>query len=244
MKILIIFMLAVSLQMFATDKNIENVVNNLSWTSFSADMQLDLKRGKNDTVIKKMSVKAISNKKGQKILAMFTFPSNMKGMTFLADCKKDLSDKRYIYLRTLRRVKKVPANGDNFMLRDFLSLYLLKPRVELWNYTSLSQKDDIIVVEAIAKSKKTIEITGYKKLVLTIDKTKNIIMSTEFFGKNGKKRRVQKVLESKKINNIHYITKMETLDLDENVKAEITLTNISNNKISKKVFTTRYLKTL
>ena len=244
MKILIIFMLAVSLQMFATDKNIENVVNNLSWTSFSADMQLDLKRGKNDTVIKKMSVKAISNKKGQKILAMFTFPSNMKGMTFLADCKKDLSDKRYIYLRTLRRVKKVPANGDNFMLRDFLSLYLLKPRTELWNYKLISEKDDTVVVEAIAKSKKTINMTGYKKLLLTIDKKKNIIIGTEFYGNSGKHRRTQKVLESKKIDDIYFITKMETIDLDEDVKAEIVLTNISTKKISKKVFTTRYLKSL
>jgi predicted aspartyl protease len=226
------------------DKNIELVLNNLSWSSFSADMKLDLKRGKKESLVKKMTVKAISTNKEQEILAMFTFPSNMKGMAFLASCKKDLSDSRYIYLRTLRRVKKIPSNDDNFMLRDFLSLYLLKPRVELWNYTSLSESDDTVVVQAVAKSNKTIDITGYKKLLLTIDKKKSIIISTEFYGKNDKKRRSQKVLESKIINNINFITKMETIDFDEDVKAEITLTNIKTDKISKKIFTTRYLKTL
>jgi len=244
MKLLVIFMFVFSLQLFSLDKNIENILSNANWSNFSADMQLDLKRGKRETITKTMAVKAISNKDGQKILAMFTSPSNMKGMTFLAYCNKDLSDKRYIYLRTLRRVKKVPANGDNFMLRDFLSLYLLKPRVELWDYTSLPEKDGRVVVKAVAKSKKTVKITGYKELMIFIDKKKNIITKTEFIGANGKTRRIQKVLESKTINNIHYITKMETIDLDEDVKAEITLTNISNDKISKKVFTTRYLKTL
>ncbi len=244
MKFLILFVFMFNLQLFSYESNIENILKNMSWTGFSANMQLDLKRGNKESLIKKMTVKAIDTKDGQKILAIFTFPSHMKGMAFLAHCNKNLKDKRYIYLRALRRVKKVPANGDNFMLRDFLSLYLLKPRVELWNYKLLKEENSIVTVEAIAKSDKTIEITGYKKLILNINKKKNIIVKTEFFGKDGKKRRIQTVLESKKINNVNFITKMETSDLDEGVKAEIILTNIKIKKISSKIFTTRYLKTL
>jgi len=244
MKVFILLVFIFNLHLFSSELNIENILKNLKWTSFSANIQLDLKRGNKEKLIKKMTIKAIEDNDGQKILAMFTFPSNMKGMAFLAYCNKNLKDRRYIYLRALRRVKKVPANGDNFMLRDFLSLYLLKPRIELWNYKALSESDKIVVVEAIAKTDKTIEITGYNKLLLTIDKNKNIVIKTEFYGKDNKKRRIQTVLESKKIDDIVFITKMETNDLDENVKAEITLTNIKTKKISKKIFTTRYLKTL
>ena len=216
----------------------------MKWTGFSAEMQLNLKRGNKESLIKKMTVKALDTEDGQKILAMFTFPSNMKGMAFLAYCNKNLKDKRYIYLRALRRVKKVPANGDNFMLRDFLSSYLLKPRTELWNYKLIKEDSNIAVVEALAASDKTIEITGYNKLVLHIDKKRNIIEKTIFYEKDGKKRRIQKVLETKIINGVNFITKMETNDLDEGVKAEITLTNVKIKKILKKIFTTRYLKTL
>lgn len=244
MKLVILFIFVFNLQLFSYESNIENVLKNMSWTGFSANVQLDLKREKKESLIKKMKIKTTSNTDGQKILAIFSFPSSMKGMAFLAFCNKNLKDKRYIYLRALRRVKKVPANGDNFMLRDFLSLYLLKPRTELWNYKLLKDSDTIATVEAVAKTDKTIEITGYKKLILSIDKKRNIIEKTIFFGEDGKKRRIQTVLESKKINNIHFITKMETNDLDEGVKAEITLTNIEIKKISKKLFTTRYLKTL
>jgi len=244
MRLVFIFIFIFNLQLFSSEFDINNVLKQMNWDGFSAKLQLDLKRGNKDSIIKKMTIKAISNKDEQRILAMFTFPSNMKGMAFLAFCNKNLKDKRYIYLRALRRVKKVPANGDNFMLRDFLSLYLLKPRTELWDYSLISKKDDITVVQAKAKSNKTIDITGYKKLLLTINNKKNIIVKTEFYGKDNEKRRIQTVLETKVINGIIFITKMETNDLDENVKAEITLTNIKTKKISKKIFTTRYLKTL
>ena len=242
-KILILGILF-SFSLTALQEDMLKVLGNMKWKGFKANMRLDLKREGKESIIKKMKIKALAEKEGQKILAVFTFPSNMKGMAFLAYCDKKAKDKRYIYLRALRRVKKVPANGENFMLRDFLSLYLLKPRTELWNYKRLKEDEEEIVLEAKAKNEEIINLTGYSKMKLYIDKKDYHIKKTLFYSVGGKLIRIQKVISTKKIKGNIFVEKMETDDLQEGVKAEITLSDIKVEKPSKKFFTVRYLKTL
>ena len=244
MKKTIILLLIISINLYSFDFKKE-YINQLSWSSFSANLKLKMIKKDKSLSTKEMLIKANSTKKGQNILAIFKAPSNLKGMAFLANCNKNLKDKRYIYLRALRRVKRVPANAENYMLRDFLSLYLLKPRVELWNFKLIEDKDNKVIVEATAKNKNVINLVGYKRLLHYIDKEKKIITKTEFFGKDNSLRRVQTVTESKIIDGVRIITKMRTNDKEENLEVEVILEDIKlNKKISNKIFTTRYLKTL
>ncbi|MBN2695261.1 outer membrane lipoprotein-sorting protein [bacterium] len=218
-----------------------SVIEQLSWGDFKADLELAIQRDGKESLIKKMSVWLKEDSSGQKMLAVFTSPSNMRGMAFLTDCKKNLKDEWYTYVRTIRRVKKVPPESKNFMLRDFLSLYLLKPRAEQWSFKY--SENGILTAEA--KNSTVISTTGYKTIKHTIDLEKNSIKSSEFFDKNGELVRTQEVLEFKKFDNVWIPIKFKTYDKEEGVTAIITLDNvILDSDISDRIFTSSHLKTL
>jgi hypothetical protein len=218
-----------------------SVIEQLSWRDFKADLELAIQRDGKEPLIKTMSIWLKEDLKGQKMLAVFTSPSNMKGMAFLTDCKKNLKDEWFTYVRTIRRVKKIPLESKNFMLRDFLSLYILKPRIEQWSFKNA--ENSILIAEA--KNSEVISTTGYKTIKHTIDLEKNSIKSSEFFDEDGKLVRTQEVLEFKNIDNMWIPVKFKTYDKEEGVTAFITLDNVVlNSDISDRIFTSSHLKTL
>ncbi len=240
MKYFIFVLFLFCFNLFSQNITVNDITNQLSYTDFKTEITMEVGRGESSPLAKNLNVYYKENDKSQKLLAVFTYPSNMKGMAFLALCNKKDEDKWYMYIRTLRRVKKVTTNSDNFMLKDFLSLYFLKPRTELWNFSY--DENQIIFT---AKDEKTIEMTGYKKLVNFVDSDKKTIKKTEFYDKNNKLVRIQEVLKFEQIDNIWIPTEVTTNDKQEDVKAKLILKNIKlNSSLKDDIFTSNYLKTL
>lgn len=117
----------------AARTSLGDVREQLGWTSLRVQLELTVQRGSGEAKAKQMEVQLRDDPGGQKLLAVFTQPSHMAGTAFLALTDDDRDDRYFLYLRSLRRAKRVPTGSENFMLRDFLSLYLLKPRPELWS---------------------------------------------------------------------------------------------------------------
>ena len=229
----------------------ETIVRQLSWKTLHTNLYLDVARKGKSPSRKMMEVYLRQTDTGQDMFMTFKKPSNMKGMTFLAHNNLDKSDDWYIYVRTLRRVKRVPSAAENFMLRDFLSLYLLKPRTELWNY----QASDAVAAPGgkrqwyryvgMPRSDETVSLTGYGKLVQYVDPKTNLIMKTEFYDKDLKLIRTQTVEKVERINDAWLPVQFFTDDLEEGVTATATLFDLETNiEVSPAIFTVRYIKNM
>ena len=227
---------------------IDEAVSQLSYKTLDAKVTLTVQRKGEEALYKKISVQVQVGSDTQDLLMVFQAPSNMKGTGFLALTKADLDDEYYMYVRTLRRVKRVPNLSENFMLRDFLSLYFLKPRPELWRFQELGSENldgmAMAKVEGTPRSGRAGEMAGYARVLHWVNPKTHLIMKTEFFGSDGKVVRKQRVKESIKVGKVYFPTVFETEDLVEGVSARLEVDEISLDvAFPDDWFTVRHLKT-
>jgi outer membrane lipoprotein-sorting protein len=132
------------------------------------------------------------------------------------------------------------------MLRDFLSLYLLKPRPELWKQTrSEAGRDGEVKLVWEARDQLTVKLTGYAKQVQHVDPVRKVIVKTEFFDTNGKRIRVQEASDFRQVKGMWLPVAFKTTDYSEKVTAEIRLYRLKiDEKIEENIFSVRYLKSL
>ena len=228
---------------------IDMVRGQLAWKTFEADMSMGVGRFGGSLLQKQIHVVLRETPHGQDLLMKFVAPANMRGTAFLALTRNDLRDRWYIYLRSLRRVKRLPPSPKNFMLRDFLSLYLLKPRPQLWKEQSHEEvtikNKKYIKAIWVAASPKTRELTGYVKLEQLIDPANRTIVKTRFYGPGGRLLREQHASAFKQIKGIWIPTEFTTKDYEEKAIAKVKLSHIKlNEEVDPGVFTVRYLKSL
>ncbi len=230
--------------------SMKDVIAQASWRDFSAKMTMEVGRGGGNKSTKEIEVFMRETKEGQDLFMSFLAPSNMKGTAFLAFSRFDKKDEWHMYVRTLRRVKRVPPSPENFMLRDFLSLYLLKPRAELWNCatgekTAGADGKTLYKTTCSAVDDTTKEYTGYGKLVHLLDPATKIIMKTEFYDPSDRLIRVQEVTKVENISGINIPVQFSANDIAEGVTAAAKLFDVKINAgIKDDVFTVRRLKAM
>jgi hypothetical protein len=234
-----------------TGDALQAVLQRLAWTRYRVGVEFVVQRAGKSPLAKGIEVIVQDEPSGQKLLMQFTHPANMRGTAFLALTDRAKGDDEYhLYLRTLRRVKRVPNCTENFMLRDFLSLYFLKPRPELWRFQAIGAGSEpgeagFTVVEGTPVSPHTIELTGYGKLRHVVDPAQGLIVRTEFFDAGGALVRRQRVLEWREQDGAPWPWKFETDDLREGVKATVLTRELEvSPTLSDDTFTVRYLKRL
>ncbi len=226
----------------------KDVIGQLSWKNAVVSLDFYVRRGDGPELHKKMKVYVADSAAGQDLHAVFTWPANMKGTAFLALTRDDRSDEYYLYLRTLRRVKRVPNSTENFMLRDFLSLYFLKPRPELWSFSAATpvtlDGQSLLKFESTARDSKTTSLSGYTRLIHYVDPEKKAIVKTEFYD-GDKLIRLQKVDEFLKIKGTWFPTVFSTEDRSEGVSARIEAGQVDlDATVPDDIFTVRHLKQL
>ncbi len=220
-----------------------------AWTQLAAQVDLRVQRGKGPELPKEMRVFVRSSPKGQGLYAEFTSPANMRGTAFLALTSADLADEYFMYVRTLRRVKRVASYTENFMLRDFLSLYLLKPRAELWQFGPGQcvqlEGQTLWRFEATPAAPDTQKRTGYARLVHFVDPADLVIRRTEFLDEEGSVMRRQWVTAVERVGDQVLPVEFQTQDLAEGVGAKIRLHDLRVNEAPPEdVFSVRRLKGL
>jgi len=227
----------------------DDVAAQLSYRTLEAKVTLIVQRSGAEALSKRIQVHVEESSGGQNLLMVFRAPSNMKGTGFLALTKNNFDDEYYMYVRTLRRVKRVPNLSENFMLRDFLSLYFLKPRNELWDYSPAveEKKGDktLLRIEGKARSTKAEALAGYKRVIHWIEPAKRLIVQTHFLDGSGKVVRKQRVEESLRIGKVWVPSVFLTEDLLEGASARLEVNEYTLDvKFPDDLFSVRYLKTL
>ncbi len=236
------------------DDALAPVLRQLSWTSYRTTIDFVVQRDGKSPLTKGIEVTVRDAPEGQQLLMQFVHPANMKGTAFLAlTDRKGADDEYHLYMRTLRRVKRVPTCTENFMLRDFLSLYFLKPRPELWRFARLEAaaaglpkgEEALVVLEGTPATPRTVELTGYGRLRHVIDPATGRIARTEFFDAAGALVRQQRVLEWREQGGAAWPWRFKTEDRREGVKATVETRSLEvAPTLSDDTFTVRYLKRL
>ena len=225
------------------DHWIAQVAEQLRWKTLELELDFEVQRESKAPFHTQTRVSALDAADGQQILMAFEQPSHLKGTAFLARTRRDLDDQYFMYLRALRRVKRIPRCADNYRLRDFMSLYLLKPRTELWRFSVVGEPGAEVVLEGRPRSEKTAEMTGYARVVHTVDPERRVIVRSEFYDEKGTRIREQKVTEFSQEGGFWWPAAFETVDETEGVSARVKVRRVRiDPEIPDDVFSVRGLK--
>lgn len=135
----------------------------------------------------KLSSNGVDNTRSTKFLS----PADAKGTGILIAENQNGEDDISLYLPALKKIRKIAAGGkkDSFVGTDFSYADVVGFRTDDWTYKSLG--DTIVsgkscyLIEAVAKSDKVTQSTGYSKRILKIQKDNLTLLSGENYDENG-----------------------------------------------------------
>lgn len=107
---------------------------------------------------------------GDKSLIIFETPKDVKGTATLTYTHKEGSDDQWLYLPSIKRVKRISSNNKSgpFVGSEFAYEDLSSQEVEKYTYKFLEQKGELLIVEQDPVDPKS----GYTRRVATYNKAK------------------------------------------------------------------------
>ena len=152
------------------------------------DLKMTLRNRHGEESIRYITSKTLEVKDdGDKFLAIFSEPKDIRGTVVLTHSHKTGSDDQWIYLPALKRVKRIASNNKSgpFMGSEFAYEDISSQEVEKYTYKYL--RDDTVggieyfVVERYPVDKKS----GYSKQIVWIDKSEYRNKKIEFYDRKG-----------------------------------------------------------
>lgn len=119
---------------------------------------------------------------GDKSLMIFESPRDVSGTRMLTWSKREGSDDQWLYLPSLRRVRRISSNNRmaSFMGSEFSFEDLGSQEVERYDFKFLRDDkhngEDIYVLQRVPKDR-----SGYSKMVMYISKEKMSPLKIEYF---------------------------------------------------------------
>ncbi len=168
----------------------ENDRRDSGWLNNSATVKMILtnKHGQTNTrMIRFRTMETIKDGVqvgGDKTLLVFDSPLDIKGTAFLTHSHKDRDDDQWLYLPTLKRVKRISARNKSgsFVGSEFAYEDISSEEVEKYTYQWLRDEvydgRDCYVVERVPVDKKN---TGYKRHIVWFDKAEFLIRKIDYY---------------------------------------------------------------
>ncbi len=154
------------------------------YSDFTADMQMSLKNKQGDESRRNIRFRNMEMKNdGDKALAYFDEPADVKGTTMLTFSHLKDDDDQWLYLPALKRVKRIASNNKSgsFMGSEYAFEDIGSQEVEKYTWKYL--RDDtlkgmpVFVVERYPVS----EHSGYKRQIVWIDQAEYRSQQIEFY---------------------------------------------------------------
>ena len=121
---------------------------------------------------------------GDKSLIVFNSPKDVKGTSTLTFTHKEGADDQWLYLPSIKRVKRISSNNKSgpFVGSEFAYEDLSSQEVEKYSYKFLEEKRDLLLVEQYPTDPKS----GYSKRIVTYNQAKGYrIEKTDFYDRKG-----------------------------------------------------------
>jgi len=178
----------------------------------------------------------------QKFYVYVRGPSDVKGMVFMVWKHLGRNDGRWLYLPSLDLVKRIAASdkrtsfvGSHYFYEDVSGRNINEDHHELIDVT-----DKYFVLRNRPKKPHTVEFSYCDML---IDRKTFLPVQAEYYGKQGKKRRIIKGLKIKTIQGKPTVVKAEVQDLCTKGKTTIEFRRVEYDiDLPENIFTERYLR--
>lgn len=138
-----------------------------------AKLTMELKNKQGDTSLREVRLKTLEVAgDGDKSLSIFDTPKDVKGTAFLTFSHSKKPDEQWLYLPSLKRVKKISSRNKSgpFMGSEFAFEDMASQEVDKYTYKYLKDEItngvDCYVIERIPAYKNS----GYKRLISWINK--------------------------------------------------------------------------
>lgn len=158
---------------------------DLGFNSSTVNLKMTLKNKNGQTSERSLTTKTLElNEDGDKSLIVFNSPKDVKGTSTLTFTHKIGSDDQWLFLPSIKRVKRISSNNKSgpFVGSEFAYEDLSSQEVEKYLYKFIEEKGSLVVVEQDPVDPKS----GYTRRLVTYNKDKGYrIEKVEFYDRKN-----------------------------------------------------------
>jgi len=188
-KILIVAVFVLNSIIFSAQNGLEIAkaadIADTGFGSSTVQLKMTLKNKNGQTSERGMSTKTLELKNdGDKSLITFHTPKDVKGTATLTFTHKVGSDDQWLFLPSIKRVKRISSNNKSgpFMGSEFAYEDLSSQEVEKYTYKFVKAEGDILIVDQDPVDPKS----GYTRRVVSYNKAKGYrIEKVEFYDRKN-----------------------------------------------------------
>ncbi|PCJ15754.1 MAG: outer membrane lipoprotein-sorting protein [Candidatus Cloacimonadota bacterium] len=211
----------------------------------SSETELEIINAHGDRITRKMSQKSIEQKgDGDRSLITFLWPADVKGTRMLTWSHKKKNDDQWLYLPSLKRVKRINSRNQSgsFMGSEFYYEDLSSVEVEKYSHKFIKDdkvnKRDVWLIERDPVNKHS----GYSLLKVYIDKEYMNPLKIEYFDKKGELLKTSTFLKYEKYGKYYRQNRIEMINHQTGKQSNITWKNLQlHKKYKSKKFTKKAL---
>ncbi|MDO5968618.1 outer membrane lipoprotein-sorting protein [Flavivirga aquimarina] len=144
---------------------------DLGFNSSTVNLKMTLKNKNGQTSERSLTTKTLElTDDGDKSLIVFNSPKDVKGTSTLTFTHKVGSDDQWLFLPSIKRVKRISSNNKSgpFVGSEFAYEDLSSQEVEKYTYKFIEEKGSLVVVEQDPVDPKS----GYTRRLVTYNKDK------------------------------------------------------------------------
>ncbi len=158
---------------------------DLGFNSSTVNLKMTLKNKNGQTSQRTLTTKTLElTEDGDKSLIVFNSPKDVKGTSTLTFTHKVGSDDQWLFLPSIKRVKRISSNNKSgpFVGSEFAYEDLSSQEIEKYAYKFIEEKGSLLVVEQDPVDPKS----GYTRRLVTYNKDKGYrIEKIEFFDRKN-----------------------------------------------------------
>lgn len=185
---------------------------NEGFGSETSDMEMDLINAQGDVVKRKMSIQVLEGKgDGDKSVASFSWPADVKGTRLLTWTHKSGDDDQWLYLPAIKRTKRISARNKSgsFMGSEFAYEDMSSQEVEKYSYKLLAEEKldgrDVWKMERYPVDKRS----GYTRQVVWNDKEYKNPLKIEFYDRKNELLKTGTFSDYKQFGKLWRVGKIE-----------------------------------
>ena len=158
---------------------------DLGFNSSIVDIKMTLKNKNGQTSERLLTTRTLElTEDGDKSLIVFNSPKDVKGTSTLTFTHKTVSDDQWLYLPSIKRVKRISSNNKSgpFVGSEFAYEDLSSQEVEKYTYKFIEERGDMLIVEQVPVDPKS----GYTRRIVTYNKAKGYrFENVEFYDRKN-----------------------------------------------------------
>ena len=157
---------------------------NSGFVDFRAELTMRIVNTQGGESLRKLDIKTLEGvEEGDKTITIFTFPKDIRGSGFLTHTKKTTNDDQWLYLPSIKRVKKISSKNKRspFFGSEFAFEDLSSQEVEKYTYHYLNDEVvdglDSYVIQRTPNDPES----AYSKLIVWMDKEHLQIRKIDYY---------------------------------------------------------------